>query len=267
VTATDRNSLDIASTILQAVTKKTVIRTSNVKTAEVAALFEALKQDVETALANELAVFCEKIGVDYVEAQDLAKNEGDSGSSTPVFLDATTREEPYLFLEEAENSNIKLRIPPVAREVNEETVKHAVNLARDALRSCGKTLTRTNISLLGASETPNDKGPLKKIAIGIAEALEAKGARVRLYDPYFSENAFADMKIHFKRTLTETLERADCIVILTGHDQFRRLNLARLKLIAKMPAAIVDLEGVADPGKVEKEGFIYRGLGRGVWTK
>jgi hypothetical protein len=35
----------------------------------------------------------------------------------------------------------------------------------------------------------------------------------------------------------------------------------------KMPAAIVDLEGIVEPNKVEKEGFIYRGLGRGVWTK
>jgi hypothetical protein len=35
----------------------------------------------------------------------------------------------------------------------------------------------------------------------------------------------------------------------------------------RKPAAIVDLEGIMDPGKVEREGFIYRGLGRGVWTK
>jgi hypothetical protein len=43
--------------------------------------------------------------------------------------------------------------------------------------------------------------------------------------------------------------------------------LKKLKLLAKMPAAIVDFEGVLDPEKVEAEGFIYRGLGRGVWKK
>jgi UDP-N-acetyl-D-mannosaminuronate dehydrogenase len=59
----------------------------------------------------------------------------------------------------------------------------------------------------------------------------------------------------------------DCIVILTGHKRFKRLNLKKLKIMAKMPAAIVDFEGVVDPKKVEMEGFIYRGLGRGVWKK
>jgi len=43
--------------------------------------------------------------------------------------------------------------------------------------------------------------------------------------------------------------------------------LNRLKHIMKMPAAIVDLTGTFEPDKVEKEGFTYRGLGRGVWTK
>jgi hypothetical protein len=40
-----------------------------------------------------------------------------------------------------------------------------------------------------------------------------------------------------------------------------------MKLTVKMPAAIIDLEGVAEPGKIEKEGFTYRGIGRGVWKK
>jgi UDP-N-acetyl-D-mannosaminuronate dehydrogenase len=70
-----------------------------------------------------------------------------------------------------------------------------------------------------------------------------------------------------KKTSTDAVEGTDCAVIVTAHDQFRRLNLRKLKLAMKMPAAIVDLEGIVDPGKVEKEGFIYRGLGRGVWTR
>jgi len=57
------------------------------------------------------------------------------------------------------------------------------------------------------------------------------------------------------------------MVILTSHDQFKRLNLRKLKVMAKMPVAIVDFEGVIEPEKVERQGFIYRGLGRGVWTK
>jgi hypothetical protein len=57
------------------------------------------------------------------------------------------------------------------------------------------------------------------------------------------------------------------MVILTGQDQFKRLNLKKLQAVMKMPAAIVDLAGIVEPQKVEKEGFIYRGLGRGTGKK
>jgi UDPglucose 6-dehydrogenase len=70
-----------------------------------------------------------------------------------------------------------------------------------------------------------------------------------------------------KKSLAETAEGADCIVITAGHDQFRRMNLDKLKIMMKRPGAVVDLEGIFEPDQVEKRGFIYRGLGRGVWTK
>jgi UDP-N-acetyl-D-mannosaminuronate dehydrogenase len=121
--------------------------------------------------------------------------------------------------------------------------------------------------LLGASQTPNAQSPLKKTAKKVVEALEARGAKISLYDPYISENEIADTPYHFKKNITEAMERADCMIILTAHDQFKRMNLRKMRLTMKMPAAIVDLEGVAEPSKIEKEGFVYRGLGRGVWTK
>jgi hypothetical protein len=54
---------------------------------------------------------------------------------------------------------------------------------------------------------------------------------------------------------------------MSSQDQLKRLNLKKLHALMKSPAAIVDLVGVAEPGKVEANGFIYRGLGRGAWKK
>jgi UDP-N-acetyl-D-mannosaminuronate dehydrogenase len=170
-------------------------------------------------------------------------------------------------LEEAENLNAKLRVSRVVTEIDEEVLKHAVNLIRDALRSCGKTLRRSKISLLGISQTANTMDAPKNSAKRLAKMLETKGAKISLYDPYLSGDGSIDLEYTLKKKLTEALEGVDCIVILTGHDQFKRLSLKKLKVMAKMPAAMVDLEGVMEPEKVEAEGFIYRGLGRGVWTK
>jgi UDPglucose 6-dehydrogenase len=70
-----------------------------------------------------------------------------------------------------------------------------------------------------------------------------------------------------KRNLSEAVEGSDCIVILTADSQFKHLNLKNLRAVVKAPAAIVDLVGIVKSEDVEKEGFIYRGLGRGSEKK
>jgi nucleotide sugar dehydrogenase len=267
VAATDGDSLKAASIILEQLTKMGVRKTANVKAAEVAALLEVSQRDINIALANETALLCEKVGIDYTEAQKIIGTETDSLPHTSTLADDSFSDEPYLLLEDAESFNIKPRVATAARDANEETVKHVVSLVKDALRSCGKTLKRARIALLGASQTPNAQSPIKRTARKIVETLEARGAKISLYDPYLSENEIAESPYHFKKTLTEAIERADCIIVLTAHDQFKHMNLRKMKLTVKTPAAIVDLEGVAEPSKIEKEGFVYRGLGRGVWTR
>jgi nucleotide sugar dehydrogenase len=266
VAATDRASLNVSSTVLETVSKNGIRKVASVKTAEAAILFEAAYKDTDAALANELALFCEKAGVDYIEIQRLAR-AGGCLISSPTLLGGGPQEETCLLLEDAENLNTKLRTTSVAMEINEETARHAINLIKEALRNCGKTLRRAQISVLGISQTPNMKGPLRKILKELIKTLEARGVKLGLYDPYFSDLQTAETQRLLKKTLTEAIEGTDCIIIVTGHDQFKRLNLNRLKLMMKVPAAIVDLEGILEPDKVEKEGFIYRGLGRGVWTR
>jgi UDPglucose 6-dehydrogenase len=97
--------------------------------------------------------------------------------------------------------------------------------------------------------------------------LEKKGAKTRLYDPLLPKNELSNMPRIFKRSMKEAVEATDCIVILTEQHRFKRLNLKKLRAIMKTPAAIVDLTGIIEPKKVERKGFTYRGLGRGVEKK
>jgi len=54
---------------------------------------------------------------------------------------------------------------------------------------------------------------------------------------------------------------------MIGHNAFKRINLRKFKFLARKPAAIVDMGHVINPIRTEREGIIYRGFGRGVWTK
>ena len=71
---------------------------------------------------------------------------------------------------------LNFRLPALSRQINEDMVKHAVNLTQDALRSCGKTLRRARIAVLGIISPST-------ATVVFVKMLELKGAKVSLYDP------------------------------------------------------------------------------------
>ena len=255
VAASDQTSLNAAATILRTITKK-VKEVSDVKMAETATLFTVAKQDANRALANELSVFCENANIDYFKVLKLLDLK--DPSFWPTIVEEENRNEAYLLLDGAENLNAKLRLPALARQINEDMVKHAVNLTQDALREAGKPLRRAKVAVLGTANPTTATGVFVKM-------IEQKGAKPTLYDP-ISKMGPQEWRV-VKTSLNEAVEGTDCIVILTGQEQFKNLNLKKLKALMKSPSVIVDLIGIFEPEKVEAEGFIYCGLGRGTDKK
>jgi UDP-N-acetyl-D-mannosaminuronic acid dehydrogenase len=260
VAANDETSLSAASMVLGTITKKGVKQILDVKTTELATLFAVARRDANIALANELAILCENASIDYFETLKLLVPDIRETSFAPTIAEEDDKNETYLLLESAENLNTKLRLTMLARQINENMVRHAVTIAQNTLRSCGKTLRRAKVAVLGATSPGTTANTFVKI-------LETKGAKVSVYDPLLSKNETPDFTHVLKRSLEEAVEGTDCMVILTKHDQIKRLNLKKLRAVMKKPAAIIDLTGTMEPEKVEKEGFIYRGLGRGVRRK
>ena len=115
-------------------------------------------------------------------------------------------------------------------------------------------MRRARIAVLGTADPTTATGVFVKM-------IEQKGAKPSLYDP-ISKMGPQEWRV-VKASLNEAVEGSDCIVILTGQEQFKNLNLKKLKALMKTPSVIVDLIGIFEPKKVEAEGFIYKGLGRG----
>ncbi len=268
VGATEKNSLEVATIVMETIMKTSLKTTDSLKAAETATLLKSVQYSTNVALANELARFCEEANMDYYMIQRLTESNPTDNFFAPYLSRQDQYRQPlHLMNEGAEDLNIKLQIPAIAKEINEGALKHAVDLVRQSLRSCGKSLTRARVTIFGISQTRNRKDIPSTSATRLAKTLEKKGCRISFYDPYISGRESIDSPYPFKKRLKDAVAGVDCIVILTGHRRFKRLSLKRLRMMARMPAAIVDLEGVIDPEKVEREGCIYRGLGRGVWTK
>jgi UDP-N-acetyl-D-mannosaminuronic acid dehydrogenase len=255
--ANDKFSLDVASIILSTITKKAIRQVMNFKIAELVTLFEFARRNVSTALANEFAMFCENAGIDIFEVVKFMSVGLRESDYAPTIKGNGEKLGTGLLLESAENLEAKLRIPELAMQINDDMVRHAVSLTQNVLRDCGKTLRRGRIAVLGAKgqETSGE---------AYVKMLESKGARINVYDPHTAKDEESNVLVVSKRSLIDAVENCDCIVFLTAEDQFRRLNLKSLRSLMKTPSGIVDLVGLFEPERVKSEGFLYRGLGRGV---
>lgn len=265
--AIDEQSLTAARAVLKTIIKGDIVEVSNIKTAEAIKLFENIYRDVNLALANEFAKFCEKAGIDYIEAQAAANTQPYCHLLKPGIISGHIPKDPYLLIYEAEMLGVKLQLPIIARRVNDETVKRAFWLIKDAFRAMEKTLKRSKIAVLGVSYKPNVKEIKGSLIIDLVRLLQSKGINVRVFDPFYSSEELKAMDLPAEKNLTKTLEGSDCLVIAVGHDRFRRLSLKKIGILMRKPSAIVDLAHVVDPFRAEREGFIYRGFGRGIWSR
>jgi len=150
----------------------------------------------------------------------------------------------------------------VARKINDEIVDQIFRLIKEALKVCGKTVRRAKVSVIGISQEPNCKVPPGALGRKLVNFLRKKVRTVQVYDPFFSKRELVELGFEAD-DLSRVVEGTDCVIVLVGHSRFERLNLKRVKLLAKKSPALVDVAHIIDPVRARKYGFMYRGLGRG----
>ncbi len=266
VGAVNASSLKVASRVLNRIVNSEILKVSNIRTVEALTLFRRAGSEINLALANELAVLCEKLKIDFLEVVEASNKDNMSKIPLPGAGNCTTRRGLRLLLEAAEISGSSLHLTHLASKINDEIKDYVFRLVKDALKECGKTVRRSKISVMGVSRFSNTKKPPDATTRNIISLLERKVRTIQVYDPFFSKKELAEFGYDTEK-LSKVVEGTDCIVILVGHSRFKKLNLKKIKFLAKKSPAIVDISHVVDPSKAEKHGFIYRGLGRGIWNK
>jgi len=267
VSAITEQNLKSASTVLATALKAEIIRIEGIKTAEVFDLFNNSFKDVSFALANEFAQFCEKAGIDFMEILNTANKYSSYCLPTPGINNEYTSKASLLLMEEAAMADARLPMLALARKINNEMLLHALRLVITGLQECNKTMRRAKVAVLGVSSHANMKNRCGSSTRKLVDLMKSKGMMVRVYDPFFSYKELVEKGYPAERTLKDAVEQADCLVITVSHDQFKQLNLKKIKILARKSVAIVDLCYAIDPVKAAREGFIYRGLGRGIQAK
>jgi len=213
---------------------------------------------------NEMADLCEKCGADVQEvargmgldrriaAKFLHAGPGFGGSCFPKDLAALAAI--------GQRYDVPSSIVATVMAVNDGR-KRA--MAAKVLAACGGSLDGKIIAVLGLTFKPNTDDMREAPSLVIVPTLEAHGARVRAYDPHGMAEARKLMpRLETAADPYACIEGADAMLILTEWDQFRALDLDRVKNALRSPI-VVDLRNIYRPSDVAAKGLTYVSVGRG----
>lgn len=213
---------------------------------------------------NEVADLCEKVGADV---QAVARGIGLDNRIGKKFLNAGPGyggscfpKDTLALVKTGQDNDAPLRLIETTVAVNDQR-KRA--MARRVIAACGGNVRGRTIGLLGLTFKPNTDDMRDAPAIAIAQGLLDGGARVRAYDPEGMAQASKVIEgIEFASDAYDVAEGADCVVLVTEWNEFRTLDLDRLKS-AMTGQGFVDLRNVYRREELEAAGFTYSSIGRG----
>ena len=217
----------------------------------------------KVSFINEIADLCERVGADV---QDVAKGIGLDGRIGRYFLHAGPGfggscfpKDTAAFARIARDAGAPAGIVEAVLRSNDA---RKAGMADRIVEACGGSVAGKTIAVLGVTFKPNTDDVRESPSLAILPALAERGARVRAFDPAGMEEAGRVLDgVVWCGDAYDAMTGADALVILTEWNEFRALDLERVKALLKTPL-IVDLRNIYDPGTVAAAGFRYVSIGR-----
>jgi len=198
-----------------------VIIVSSPETAEMVKLLENTFRAINIGLANEVAIMCEKLGINAWEVIDAAATKpfgfmkftpgpGLGGHCIPI--------DPYYLSWKLKTLDYDARFIKLAGEINTQMPMHVINLISSSLNKNKKSINGSNILIIGVTYKKDIDDCRESPALDVIELLEKAGSVVSYYDPYVPKLDFNNVKLNGISNLNnEFISKIDACVILTDH--------------------------------------------------
>lgn len=200
-----------------------IVPVSSTQAAEMVKLLENTFRAVNIALVNEVAIMCDKLGIDVWEVIETADTKpygfmkftpgpGVGGHCIPL--------DPFYLSWKMKTLNYNARFIQLAGEINSDMPRYWVEKAVDALNDAGKAMRGSRVLVLGAAYKKDVNDLRESPALDIIELLRAKGADVRYHDPYVRVISHNGHDLACEPDLELALVSADCVMIVTDHSVY-----------------------------------------------
>jgi UDPglucose 6-dehydrogenase len=212
---------------------------------------------------NEIADLCEALGADV---QDVAKGIGLDGRIGRKFLHAGPGyggscfpKDCLALVRTAQEAGAPATLVETTVKVND---RRKERMAARVIRACGGSVEGKTIAVLGLTFKPNTDDMRESPSLTLIPALRQAGATIRAFDP----EGMAEAKklldgIGFCNGAYDAMDGADALVIVTEWNEFRALDLKRVRALLRSPT-VIDLRNIYKPADMAEEGFYYVSVGR-----
>ena len=235
-------SLEIGAKLYSLVSRRGVLKIGNMRTAEAEKLLEGVYRDVNIALANEMAKFCEKAGVDFWVAREAANSQpfchihkpgaGVGGACIPVY--------PQFILHAASASGVECKIISLGRNVNDSMPAYCVEQAMKLIDVAD--VPKCIVALLGlgfrGGVSDTRLSPTYKV---IEELKKLKVKEIRVHDPFITSDPNLPHDIMLTSNLSKAAKNAHLVILVSDHAEYRNITNEDLN-----GAAIYDCRGTLD---------------------
>lgn len=218
---------------------------------------------VKITFINEVADLCDRIGADV---HDVARGIGLDGQIGRKFLHAGPGyggscfpKDTLAMVRTAQTAGSPMRIVETVIDINN---RRKADMAERIIAACGGSVEGKTIAVLGLTFKPNTDDMRDSPSLDIVPALQKAGAVVKAFDPEGMNEAKQMLTgVSWCDTAYETMDGADAVAILTEWNEFRALNLNRVKELLKRPV-MIDLRNIYKPQEMAAAGFHYTSIGR-----
>jgi UDPglucose 6-dehydrogenase len=212
---------------------------------------------------NEMADLCEKVGADVNEvARGMGLDNRIGGKflhAGPGFGGSCFPKDTTALLKTAQDYGVAMRITETVAAVNDQRKR---SMARKVVAALDGSVRGKTVAVFGLTFKPNTDDTRESPAIALITALQDLGAIVRAYDPAGMEQARPQLPtVSYCNSVYAAAEGAHAAVIATEWEQFRALDLARLRSVMAQ-AVIVDLRNIYRADEMQRAKFRYTGIGR-----
>lgn len=248
-----KDATEVAAAMYRTVLASEIFEASSPKVAEMEKILENTYRNINIGLINEMAIICEKMGINIWEVIDAAKTKpygfqafypgpGLGGHCIPL--------DPYYLTWKAREYDYHTKLIETSGEVNNYMPQYVIERASKILNTFKKPLNGSKVLIMGVAYKKDIDDYRESPALKVIENFEATGAEVEFYDPFITEFKYKGQKYSgLKEFSIEKIKEADLVVITTDHTDVDYVS------IAQHAKAIFDtknaMKAIKDRGNIE----------------